>query len=68
MRLKYKDKNSSSSVLFSNMEGMSFREKTRFVLNACDSYYVHEGEIMFDTLSNYICKASKCYFDIYNNL
>ena len=59
-------KNSSPSVLFSNMERMSFREKTRFVLNACDSYYVHEWKSMFDALSNYICKASKCYFGVYN--
>ena len=58
-------KNSLPSVLFSNLEGKSFRERDRFISNAGDSYYVHEWKSMFDTISNYGCKVSKCFFDIY---
>ena len=52
------------AMLFSTIEGMSFCEKTRFILNACDSYYVHEWKNMFDALSNYIRKTYSCYYDI----
>ena len=42
---------------------MTLIEKTRFILTACDIWYIKEWKEMFDTLSNYIfhlCASYDC--------
>ena len=36
------------------IEKMTLLEKTKLILNACDTTYSKEWKAMFDTLSNYI--------------
>lgn len=49
------------SELIWMIERMTLSEKTRFVLNACDTFYIKEWKEMFDTLSNYIFHMCASY-------
>ena len=44
-----------------SLERMSYKQKTKFILNACNSYYLHEWKEIFDSLSNFIYHTSKVY-------
>ena len=52
---------STPATLFTDMEQMPIGEKTKFILNACNSHYIREWKPMFDSISNFVCKMLKVY-------
>lgn len=54
-------KKNTPTELYSRIESMSLIDRTKFILNACNSGYISEWKVMFDTLSNFICQTYMVY-------
>ena len=60
----WKDVKENTPVeLFREIELMDLPEKTKFMLNACNSDYIREWKSMFDAMSNFICNTYMIYKD-----
>lgn len=56
-----KVKESSPSGIVIQMANMTLECRTRFILNAFYSRYVHDWKPLYDSISNYICNVYTCY-------
>lgn len=58
----------TTEVLFSELSNMPIRERTEFILNACNLKYCHEWKNLFDSLSLYIYEVYSSYRKALGNI